>query len=156
MTVTTASFRTNFPEFADVTRYPDAQLTFWLTTAGLLLNVDRWTTLLDVGTQLFMAHHVAVERRAQDEAANGETPGTTTGPISSKSVDKVSVGFDVGAATEERGGHWNLTIYGTRFRRLSKMMGAGPLQVGIDGPVPVLSTGTAWGYPWFINPNPSM
>jgi len=156
MTVTAASFRINFPEFTDAVRYPDAQLNFWIATAVLLLNADRWSTLRDLGTQLFIAHHIAIERRAQDEATNGETPGTTTGPVSSKSGDKVSISFDTSAAIEERGGHWNLTVYGLRFRKLSKMMGAGPLQVGVDGPVPELSSAVAWGYPWFINPNPSM
>jgi len=156
MAVTTTSFRINYPEFADTVRYPDQQLNYWITNAGLLLNTNRWGAVLDLGTELFTAHNIALEARAQAESANGDIPGTTTGPINSKSVDKISVGFDTGAATEEGGGHYNTTIYGTRLLRLMKVMGAGPIQVGVDGPVPALSSANAWGYPWFANPNPSM
>jgi hypothetical protein len=156
MAVTTASFRINYPEFADTVRYPDQQLNYWITNAGLLLNTNRWGAVLDLGTELFTAHNIALEARAQSESTNGDVPGTTTGPINSKSVDKISVGFDTGSAVEESGGHYNLTIYGTRLYKLIRLLGAGGLQIGIDGPVPALSSSSAWGYPWFINPNPSM
>ena len=156
MTVTAASFRVDYPEFT-VDRYPDSMVNYYLNIAGLMLNASRWSTLLDVGTELFIAHHIAVERRAMDEAATGQPPGTTTGPISSKSVDKVSLSFDVGAAVEENGGHWNLTVYGTRFARLSKQFGAGPLQIGADAFIPPNSAQNAWGFPWWSTvPNPVM
>lgn len=155
MAVTNATFRTHYPEFSNVVVYPNGQIDYWIANAALLLSVDRWGTLLDLGTELLVAHNIAIEARAQDEATNGEIPGTTTGPVNSKSVDKVSVGFDTGAATEERGGHYNLTIYGTRLLRLMKQIGMGPLQIGLGGPVPPLSSADAWGYPWYVTPNPS-
>ncbi len=157
MTVTPASFRTNFPEFTDAVAYPDAQVSFYLSIAALSMDTTRWGGLLDFGTQLMVAHQLVIDRRAQLEAQSGGIPGTNTGPISSKSVDKVSVGFDTGAASEEGAGHWNLTVYGTRYWRLVLMIGAGPIQVGLPdaNTLPALSSLFAWGMPWFVSPNPS-
>jgi hypothetical protein len=41
-TVTVASFRASFPEFASADIFPDSSITFWLNWAYLLLNADRW------------------------------------------------------------------------------------------------------------------
>ncbi len=130
MTVTAASFRTDFPEFASTTVYPDAAVNYWINFATLSLNVDRWGTLLDQGTELFVAHNLVLEAKAQAEATNGAPPGMATGMVNSKSVDKVSVGYDTGSASEEDGSHWNLTIYGIRYLRMARMMGAGGIFLG--------------------------
>ena len=154
MTITNASFRVDFPEFGDTTAFPDQQVNFWLNYAQLSLDAGRWSTWLDLGTELWMAHNLTMEARAIMEAANGNNPGITTGAINSKSADKVSVGFDTGASTEEKGGHWNTTIYGTRYFRMAKMIGAGPVQIGVG--CPVNTDGTPYPGPWFANfPNPS-
>lgn len=147
MTVTPASLRTDFPEFSDDAAYPDSGITFWLTLAGRLLNADRWGNLLDLGTSLFVAHHIVLERQAKRAADNGAAPGMTVGVINNKSVDKVTVGYDVSATLDPNAGHWNLTLYGIRFNGLVKMIGAGPLQVGV-GYAPPLS-GPAWPGPYF-------
>ncbi len=145
MTITVAQFRADYPEFNSSTLYPNSQVEYYLALAVKLLPADRWTTLLDTATELYVAHHIAMEAKAQVESTSGVIPGEVTGPVSSKSVDKVSVGYDTGAAAEEKGGHWNLTVYGIRFLRLAKIFGAGPLQVGI-GMVPY-GSGAAWPGP---------
>lgn len=148
ITVTPATFRETFPEFANVTMYPNAIITYWVSIAALLLNETLWSTLIDHGVSLFVAHNIALEARSLAEAAQGAPVGGGTGPINSKSVDKVSVGYDTAAAMEKDAGHWNLTIYGTRFIRLAKLIGHVPLQVGV-GCIPPYS-GPAWfgPYPW--------
>lgn len=146
MAITVAQFRADFPEFSSSTTFPTAQIQFWLNAAYNFVNAAVWGDSTDMGAELFTAHNVALEARAQQEAANGGVPGQQTGPINSKSVDKVSVGYDTGAGTEENGGHWNLTVYGTRFLRFAKLFGAVPLQVGI-GYAPAL-TGPAWPGPF--------
>lgn len=151
MTVTVASFRGHFVEFADAERYPNAQVAYWLQVAGLLLNVQRWGRTLDLGTELFIAHNTSIERIAMDEAGNGGVPGVTKGPVNSESVDKVSVGYDVASGIELDAGHWNNTIYGTRFIRLARMHGAGPIQVGMGCPLSPLSSANAWYGPWAWN-----
>ncbi len=154
MAITSTQFRTDFAEFADTVAFPDAQLNFWLANAVLFLDQVRWGTWLPLASELFVAHHVAIEARAVQESGVGGIPGTTTGPIASKSVDKVSLSFDVGSVTEEKGGHWNLTIYGTRLYRMMLMLGAGPVHIGaVYGAIPM--TGAYMG-PWYVNPNPAM
>ena len=155
MTVSVTQFRTDFPEFADATKYPDSAFALWYGVAVKLLNTDRWGSLLDVGCELYAAHQLTLEFRAFEESTNGMPPGGQVGPMNSKSVDKVSMGFDTSAGIEEGAGHWNLTIYGTRFIRLARMMGIGPVQIGIDcsGSDP-LSSINAWSGIYSV-PNPS-
>ena len=86
MTVTPSSFRVDYPEFADTTAYPDSGVAYWITVAGLLLNPRRWQDMLDVATELFVAHNLVLERQAQKSAAAGAVPGVSTGAVSSKTV----------------------------------------------------------------------
>lgn len=156
MTVTAAQLRTDFPEFADTTLYPDSGINFWLNIAGNMLNASRFGNLLDVGTELFTAHNIVLERQAQAAALNGAPPGIQQGPISSKGVDKVSISYDTQAAIELEAGHWNLTVYGTRFIKLARMFGAGPVQIGAGCGGGPLDSVNAWAGPWPWNfPNPS-
>jgi len=145
MTVTAASFRAHYPEFVDSVVYTDAQITYYLTLAGLMLNAPRWLSLLDLGTELFIAHNIVLEAKAQKTATAGGIPGEMTGITSSKSVDKVSVSYDTSSGLVPGAGHWNLTIYGARFIKLMRMFGAGPLHVG--GGVAPDNTGMAWPGP---------
>ncbi len=157
MTVSVANFRQNFPEFVSVTTYPDAMVQFWLDIAYVMLNPTRWATALDYGIQLFVAHNLVLEAQAQKAAANGGIPGLAQGAVSSKSVDKVSVSYDVGSGAELAAGHWNLTNYGRRFIHIAMMMGAGPVQIGTPygSDQPLLMAG-AWTGPWTWQiPNPA-
>jgi hypothetical protein len=145
MTISVAQFRADYPEFSSTTNFPSSGIQYWLNVAYELLNASRWGAQLDLGAELYVAHNIALEARAQKEALSGGIPGQQSGTVSSKSVDKVSVGYDTNAASEEGGGHWNLTIYGTRLYRLIKLMGAGPVYLGI-GSSPILN-GPAWPGP---------
>ena len=157
MTVTAQSLRISFTEFADAQAYPTDLLAFWIAVAVQQVSTDRWGTMTDIGVSLYTAHHCVLEVRARAEAANGAPPGGQVGPINSKSVDKVSVGYDTTAGTEENGGHWNLTVFGTRYIHLARQMGMGPVQIGAGcGWSDPLSSQNAWGGPWQYNwPNPS-
>ena len=140
--ITLATFRQDYPEFASVALYQNSAVAYWTTVAGLLLRTERWgvgstaatappTTVLDVATELFVAHNLAIEKMAQDAAKRGGTPGVSQGPVSSKSVGGVSISYDTTAGIDKDAGHWNLTTYGTRLHWLMLMFGAGPVQVGI-------------------------
>lgn len=157
MTVTASSFRTDLPEFADVTRYPGSQVGFYITLAGKLVDSGRWGDVFDQGVELFTAHWLVLWRERMDAAARGGVPGKSVGVLNNKSVDKVSAGYDVATGTYEGAGHWNLTTYGTQFYQLMQMFGAGPQQAGVPGPEEVaLAQATAWtGPPVFLTPNPS-
>lgn len=163
--ITAADFVQDYREFADEVQFPPDMITWWLTFAAKFINRDRWgepgdggtaeRTEFDYGQELYAAHQLTLEARAIAEAYNGAPPGIAVGMVNSKSVDKVSVGFDTGAVAELEAGHWNLTIYGMRFKRLADTFGAGPVQVG-HGCAPPFS-GPAWQGPWVYNyPNQSM
>lgn len=142
MTVSVASFRADYPEFNDSVRYPVSQITYYLNLAAQLMSVSRWGTLFDVGTELFIAHNISIEARTQEEAKSGAIPGMSTGPVSSKSVDKVSIGYSTGDAIHAGAAHWNLTVYGTRYVTLMRQVGMGPLYVGVGSVDPM--NGPAW------------
>jgi hypothetical protein len=130
MTITATQLRTDFPEFADTATYPDATVAFWLSVAAITLPADRWDTLLNVGTELFTAHHLVLAAQAAEDVAAGATPGEVTGPATAKAVDKVSFSQDAASVSLENGGFWNMTTYGIRFLQLARMIGAGPVQLG--------------------------
>lgn len=125
-----ATFRTDFPEFADTTAYPDATVNFWLGVGVLRLNPTRWVDLLDFGLELFTAHQLVIAKQNTDAAVFGGVPGTNTGAVSAESVDKVSVAYDVNIASEADAGYWNLSTYGTQFINLARMAGMGGIEVG--------------------------
>lgn len=128
---TIAQFRDAFPAFADSAKFTDPTVQFWLDVAAQQHNAERWGGMLDAGIMLYAAHHVAGDYQAGREAARGGTPGQRQGMVTSESGDSVSVSFDVSGTTEQDAGHWNSTIYGRRWYRLSRLFGAGPVQVGV-------------------------
>lgn len=144
MAVTAASLRAAFPAFASTTKYPDAMIALWLPLAVGMVNADRWGESTDLGVMLYAAHNLALESQATADGVAGRSPGGRVGVLSSKGADGISASYDVGTSTEKDVGHWNLTTYGTRFIRLSRMFGAGPLQVG---PSLGESSGGAWTGP---------
>jgi hypothetical protein len=145
MPITAERFRADFPEFCDKEVFLPSQIDYYLRLAYMMLNPQRWGNTIDFGAGLFVAHNVALEAKQQAVAASGGIPGASSGIISSKSVDKVSISYDTASGLQADAGHWNLTLYGTRFIRLARMMGSGPIQVGI-GMAPS-GSGGAWSGP---------
>lgn len=124
----TTQVRKDFPEFADPAKYPESSVKFWLSIAALTLNADRWGSLLDLGTELFVVHHLVLAARDALGGAAG-IPGKVEGIVSSKAVDKVSVGYDAGSVSLTDAGFYNMSVYGIRFLQLARMIGAGGIQL---------------------------
>ena len=143
MTVTATSFIEMFPEFQNPATYPAATITFYLSLGYLLLPPVRWGTLLDYGVALFTAHHVAIAAANIATAAAAGIPGTDTAIISSKTIDKVSAGYDVNAGIIPNAAYYNLTNYGVQFYQLVLQFGAGGFVTG-GGPLPI-GPGIGWG-----------
>jgi hypothetical protein len=154
--ITAAIFRSKFLEFADSATFPNSMVDYYIALSGKLINnPERWGDLEDDGKMLFVAHHCVLEAEAMRQALAGGVPGKSTGVISEKHVDKVSVGYDTALGAEAGAGHWNLTIYGIRLMNLYRLIGAGPVQIGI-GTDPASSLSEAWsGPPQYQFPNPS-
>lgn len=157
--VTVGQFREDFEEFSDDNVFASSTILFWLkiaqgdpkTTPPLngLLNQARWKSQYNLASELFVAHNLALEKLARDAAALGATPGLGTGPVNSKSVDKVSVGYDTQAGISPDAGHWNLTTYGTRLWWLIQMFGMGSIQIiGCQTEIFPFFTPTAYSGPY--------
>lgn len=132
--LTPATFRDQFPVFSSTSTYPDTEIQFWIDLAAKLHSVERWGDLYDYGVSLFVAHNLSLEFSSTSAAAAGQAPGQVVGALSSASVDKVSYSRDASSAMDPKNGHWNLTTYGLRWVKLVRMVGAGPIQVGVPSP----------------------
>ena len=147
----------NVPLVALVTNPASGGNSFW--GASSVLPSSPPTTLADFATEMWVAHQLVLEKQAVDAARTGGDPGTKIGVITSKSINGVSVSFDVGTVTggkmQENGGYYNQTIYGIRFYRLMKVRGSGPIQIGIGISPPfllfqnygLLGSSNAWAGP---------
>ncbi|MDI2595018.1 DUF4054 domain-containing protein [Pseudomonas sp. 681] len=124
-----AQFRADFPEFSDTTKYPDSAVNLWLNLGAKTLAPDRWCDYLDIGLELFTAHNLSIAAGNQLAGAVGGAPGQIKGPVNSKSVDKVSVGYNSGAVALQDGGFFNLTTYGIQFLQFARMVGTGGIQL---------------------------
>lgn len=146
-----STFRADFPEFSNVTIYPDAMINFWLNIGNIRMTpaASRWGALYNPGLELFVAHFISVQALNQAQAAtNGGTgiAGMQRGAISSESAE-ISVSYDVAAVTIEGAGQWNLTTYGTQFLELVNLVGMGPIQIGPGWFTGIQTNGL--GFPFF-------
>ena len=128
-----ATFRLYLPEFADVTKFPDSAVNFWIGAATIMLPVQTWgagsvapvsppTTMLDIGAALFVAHNLVLEAQNARIVIAGGIPG----------MGSLSISYDLNIGLIEGGGPWNLTTYGTRFLFMARLAGKGPIQLGVD------------------------
>lgn len=130
MALDTVQFRTDFPEFADYTVYPEGVVSFWLGIAAVSLSELRWGAWWTMGQELFIAHNLVLAAQSQEDSSLGVTPGEVQGAVTAKAVDKVSVSKDVTVVTLEDGGFWNMTRYGVQLLQFARMCGTGGIQFG--------------------------
>ena len=127
---TVSKFRTDFPQFADTTKYPDAQVQFRLNLADMLMSESLYgSTMFTYVVELYVAHYMALLAQDQRSVAAGGSGGNASGVQSSKSVDKVSVSYDNSMTLNPDAGFWNNTRYGAEFYQLATMFGAGGRQL---------------------------
>lgn len=148
MTVTPSTLRALFPEFSNTATYPDAVINAWIPIASQFVGQDRWGDATDLGITLYVCHNLVLGAKASKAAATGGVPGMAVGVVNNKSVDKVSIGYDVSVSTEDGAGFWNQTTYGTRYYHMVRMFGAGPVQCNTPGADPTGGlNGGAWPGP---------
>lgn len=140
-----ATFRTQFPEFANTTTFPTSQIDFWSGIGEKLLRPEIWLDLYNQGLSLFTAHHLSIAAQNAKAAASGGVPGATTGMVASKAVDKVSISYTASEIAYKGAGFWNLTTYGLQFWNLVRMFGAGGIQV--TGGPPLENNFPIWSNP---------
>ncbi|MCG3461538.1 DUF4054 domain-containing protein [Xenorhabdus bovienii] len=126
---TVDQFRADFPEFSDKTRYPDTAIQFYLGQADTVLDQDRHGDQFIYLAELFTAHYVELKGKAIASASVSGVNTAGGGVVTSKSVDKVSVGYDTSGIINPEAGFWNNTAYGREFYWWWSMFGAGGRQL---------------------------
>lgn len=126
---TASDFRRDFPQFFDATKYPDAVIQFRLNLADLLIDGSAMAELFPYIVELFVAHYLALYSNDSKSAAVGGAGGSNSGVLTSKSVDKVSMGYDTSATLNPDAGFWNNTRYGSEFWQYISMFGFGGIQL---------------------------
>ena len=122
-------FRTEFPEFANTTNYPNAQITFWATLAEKQVPQDVWGDVWQYGVKLYVAHEITLAYQNVKISSMGGMPGTSGGVPNNKSVGQASVSYDSVVTSEKNAGYWNLTNYGKQFMNLVSIFGIGAIQL---------------------------
>lgn len=124
-----AQFRSDFPQFTDVTRYPSAQIALHLALADQLLDEARYDQLYPYVVELFVAHYLTLFAADMRTSALGGGSGDNSGVLAAKSVDKVSIRYDNGATLNPQASWWNHSRYGAEFYDLLLLFGAGGQQL---------------------------
>ena len=114
------------PEFSDAVKWPHDSVNLWMGFAGRFLNRCAWGDLLPDAVRLLVAHNLVLG----GPAGGLQTPGSTGGYVTSKSVDKVSVGLNPSLFSEDGAGFWNSTTYGRRLWQMARMLSMGGMYVG--------------------------
>lgn len=134
MSLDVAAFRAAYPPFADVTQYPDARISYWLSFAAVMVDSRRWirSGLQDYGQGLMTAHYLTMMERYDSATGTYSLPsGTGSGAATnqSQSADGVSwsEGYDAGAYAGD--GQLGATAYGRQFLDLRALIGAGGMQL---------------------------
>ena len=127
MTVTVASFRANFPEFADTSIYPDAAITRFIVLAANFLNPRQWGAIVDYGTELWVAHNITI---SGEKIKTGDV-ASLGAPITEKHVGEVGYSQSPGLLLQGQGdiGLYAKTTYGLQFWQLMNLVGTGGIQL---------------------------
>jgi hypothetical protein len=148
--LTVDQFRAIFTTFSDPAAYPDPAVQFWLDTCPA--DPCAWGSMYQAGQGWWTAHELW--KFGPANALPGVPPPGISGPISSKGVGPVSVGYDPNIGTEEGAGQFNLTPWGKQYYHYACLFGMGPIQVGAVTVPPYGVPGFAWVGPvplpgWF-------
>jgi hypothetical protein len=149
------TFRSHFTPFASAAQYPDPAVQMFLDVGASMCSPQLWCQYQQLGSELVCAHFLAMQQFSAQGGQGGGVPGLNRGLVNSKSVSKVSVGYDVGETSIEGGGPWNYTLYGTQFLWWAQLVGTGGYETlslatpGIDGIVMTWARGVLIGWlPW--------
>jgi len=114
MAVTVAAFRARFPEFSDITSYPDARIDIFIEDSQLIYmgaDENRWQGKYNYAQAYLVAHLLITA-----EASEAGDSSVKVGPVSSKSAGGVSVSRAVATKDRSDGDDFYMgTVYGQRF-----------------------------------------
>jgi len=136
--------RALLPAFTDPP-YSDVMIQAWINLCPI--SYDVWGSRYQLGQALWVAHELT------KFGPNGMAtmPGQAgIGAPTSRSVNGVSVGYDVRIGYMDGAGPYNLTVYGQQFWMMAKLLSAGvlPQQIGAATVPPEGGEGWAWPGPY--------
>lgn len=129
---TLEDFFTFYPQFQK--QVPNAVVQSFINLASANLNIERWHKSWKFGMALFIAHFLTLYVKTVGTACNPNTnlaSGNIRGIQTSKSVDGVSVSYDVSSVLTELDGwgSYKLTEYGIQLLTLARLLGKGNMYV---------------------------
>lgn len=124
-----SDFRRDFPQLSDETRYPNTVIQFRLNLADTLIDGSAMGDMFPYLAELFVAHYMVLYAADTAAGALGGAGGSTSGVVTSKSVDKVSVSYDNSSTLNADAGFWNFSRYGAEFWQMLQLFGYGGIQL---------------------------
>jgi len=128
MTITPAQLRVRYPEFASEVTYPDARIQTWIDKGVGELSESAWGDQYNEALYPFTGHYLSWSSMVAAQAGTGGP----VGPVSSRSVGDVSVGFaTVGGVVKQtqQEAFFTLTPYGQEYWRMVLLYGVGMLAI---------------------------
>lgn len=129
---TISDFYEFYPQFEG--QVPETVIQSFINLASANLNIERWHNSWRFGMALFIAHFLTLYVKTcgtEDEPNTNLASGNVRGIQTSKSVDGVSVSYDVSAVLTELDGwgSYKLTEYGIQLLTMARLLGKGNMYV---------------------------
>lgn len=129
---TVDDFYAFYPQFKD--QVPENVITAFINLASANINIKRWNKSWEFGMALFIAHFLTLYVKTSgtvDEPQTNLASGLIRGIQTSKSVDGVSVSYDVSSVLTELDGwgSYKLTEYGIQLLTMARLLGKGNMYV---------------------------
>lgn len=127
VTVTVAEFRTLYPEFSDLSKYPDAVLADTLDLATCYISTRNYGALQDKCRKRAIYLLTAHLQTLKDMISKGKTQVTVT---SAASIDKVSVTLAMPPMNTQAQWWFNISTYGSSLWALLELKATPGFYVG--------------------------
>ena len=129
---TISDFYAFYPQFEG--QVPEAVVQTFIDLASANLNIERWHKSWTVGMALFIAHFLTLYVKTcgtNDDPLTNLASGNVRGIQTSKSVDGVSISYDVSSVLTDLSGwgSYKLTEYGIQLLTLARLLGKGNMYV---------------------------
>lgn len=129
---TVNDFYAFYPQFKD--QVPENVVEAFVNLASANINIKRWNKSWQFGMALFIAHFLTLYVKTSgtvDAPQTNLASGNVRGIQTSKSVDGVSVSYDVSSVLTELDGwgSYKLTEYGIQLLTLARLLGKGNMYV---------------------------
>lgn len=129
---TLADFYDFYPQFEG--QVPETVIQSFINLASANINKERWHDSWAFGMALFIAHFLTLYVKTcgtEDDPLTNLASGNVRGIQTSKSVDGVSISYDVSAVLTELDGwgSYKLTEYGIQLLTMARLLGKGGMYV---------------------------